>query len=159
MKARVGQLSPANTLRRVLTIESIVDEDIRKMEGRIGALVNRRRLMLAVIAERAKSVEHQDVPGMSTGIVCVEEKLLGGKDGRKTKVSKVDVPLLAELRATEKQIAEEIAEYTQKHSTTLNYAKLSDVPKEIRQRWLAEAEALERRRLLEEQREKDEKPN
>jgi Terminase small subunit len=87
--------------------------EISSRNARVQALQNRWDLMRQVIAERsqfyAKGVDAEDaaVPGGSTGLLVKDYK---GKEADKP-VYKVDTGLLAELRAHEKQAAEELEQW------------------------------------------------
>ena len=79
--------------------------EISSRNARVQMLQNRWDRMRRVIDERAASPAFADVPGGTTGLLVKDYK---GKDADQP-VYKVDTRLLAELRAHEKQAAEERA--------------------------------------------------
>ena len=70
--------------------------------------------MRQVIDERGGSAGLSDVPGGTTGLLVKDYK---GKDADQP-VHKVDTSLLAELRAHEKQAAEELGQWSEKRELT-----------------------------------------
>ena len=79
--------------------------DVRN--ARIQALQWRWEKMRQVIEERGASEEYASVPGGSTGLLTKDYK---GKQAD-TPVYKVDTALLSELRAHERQAAEELNQW------------------------------------------------
>ncbi len=122
--------------RRAAQRAAIEDEGIADKRRRIACLNERHGLMARVIAARAQ--EHAAVPGGDTGLLVREPKLVkvydvkhgrsgGAADdealtptGRVQIVHEyaVDTALLAELRATEKQAAQEAGQWTEKRELT-----------------------------------------
>ena len=78
--------------------------------ARVQILQNRADLLRKIIAERAASAEFADAPGGTTGLLVKDYK---GKDSC-TPVYRVDTALLAELRAIEKQAAQELGQWGEK---------------------------------------------
>jgi hypothetical protein len=81
--------------------------EISSRNARIQALQSRWDKMRQVIEERGASEEYSSVPGGTTGLLTKDYK---GKQAD-TPVYKVDTALLAELRAHERQAAEELAQW------------------------------------------------
>ncbi len=93
------------TVRRVAAAGA-VDHAIAKLEYRIVDAERRRRLMLDVIAARARAGETELE---KTGIVVKTLKRLGfGKDAVIVKEYKVDVALLTEWRENDRHVAEQM---------------------------------------------------
>ena len=84
--------------------------EISSRNARVQALQNRWDRMRRVIDERAASPDFAEVPGGTTGLLVKDYK---GKDAD-TPVYKVDISLLAELRAHEQQAAEELGQWSEK---------------------------------------------
>jgi hypothetical protein len=74
--------------------------------------------MRQVITERTASPEFADVPGGTTGLLT---KTYVGKDAIMP-VYRVETRILAELRAREKQFAEELGQWSEKREPTTNGA-------------------------------------
>jgi phage terminase small subunit len=81
--------------------------EISSRNARIQALQTRWEKMRQVIEERGASEEYSSVPGGTTGLLTKDYK---GKQAD-TPVYKVDTALLAELRAHERQAAEELCQW------------------------------------------------
>ena len=88
--------------------------EISSRNARVQMLQNRWDRMRRVIDERAASPAFADVPGGTTGLLVKDYK---GKDADQP-VYKVDTRLLAELRAHEKQAAEELGQWSEKRELT-----------------------------------------
>lgn len=97
----------------------LLERGVRERFNRVDALNDRHERMQKVIAARAEAPEMQDVPGGDTGLLVQRVKGVGGGDNF-TIVHEylVDTALLAELRATEKQAAEELGQWTEKRELT-----------------------------------------
>lgn len=94
-------------------LENVRRESIAVRSNRIAQLIDRARRMRALI--QARSEEHADAPGGSTGLLCREVKVLGkGEDAEVIDIYKADTALLREMRETEKQIAIEVGEWSEK---------------------------------------------
>lgn len=91
-------------------LSNIKRQGIQLQQNRIDGLAARHRLMLQVIEDRSEEMK-DETPGGGTGLLV-----------RRVKVSKmgifneyaVDTGLLRELREHEKQIAQELGEWTEK---------------------------------------------
>ncbi|HET9532668.1 MAG TPA: phBC6A51 family helix-turn-helix protein [Blastocatellia bacterium] len=134
-KARVAQI--LKEVRQRLKAKGIAAK-----ENRIAALVDRQRRMEEVIRARAK--EHKNVPGGRTGLLVKEtrfvkvfevkreqkpsesgdvqeqETLYPTKRVEPVDYYAVDTALLNEMRATEKQAAVELGEWTVKHEVKVD---------------------------------------
>jgi phage terminase small subunit len=117
-------------------IQSAIAEQTREIrrkgialhQNRVDALVERHKLMNQVIAERAAHPFYADVPGGTTGIVLKRLKAVKhvyepDPDDPDSKSSQAtveqweaedNVALMRELREHEKQIAQELGEWTEK---------------------------------------------
>lgn len=89
------------------------------VENRVAALQERWLKMQQVISERAAAPQMQEVPGGTTGLLVHQVKGIGrGDDFRIVDEYKVDDGLLAELRAHEKQAAQELAQWLERQDVT-----------------------------------------
>jgi Terminase small subunit len=113
--------SRVRELQETLSAATIALE-ISSRNARVQALQNRWDKMRRVIDERATSPDFAEVPGGTTGLLCKDYK---GK-AADTVVYKVDTGLLAELRAHEKQAAEELEQW----KTHIEVRKTIDVTPE-----------------------------
>src|SRR5450432_4499871 len=87
--------------------------EISSRNARVQALQDRWDRLRRVITERAAAPEFADVPGGSTGLLCVTYV---GKDADRP-VYRVDTAILAELRAHERQAAEELEKWKTRTET------------------------------------------
>ena len=105
---------------RVDEIIAELDAGVRRLaicrpERRIDRLNRVWIKMQRVINERAASIEMQHVPGGPTGLMVRNVKGVGkGEDFQLHELYEVDVPLLKELRETEKQAAIELGQWMEK---------------------------------------------
>lgn len=132
--AKPGQQGHA--LLKKLEIQSQIDAHLSEVkrrgiahkQNRIDALVERHNLIMQVVAERAKDPDVSGVPGGSTGLVVRQLKNVShhyekdpnnprSKDIRVIEEkweASLDTGLLRELREHEKQIAQELGEWSDK---------------------------------------------
>jgi hypothetical protein len=106
--ARIDELVEAfkKTVRR---------RGIAQLERRVDALNDRWQRMQQVIEERAADPTMGEVPGGKTGLVVRQLKGIGkGDDFKVVEMYAVDAGLLAEMRNTEKQAAQEMGQWTEK---------------------------------------------
>jgi hypothetical protein len=96
----------------------VIALEISSRNPRVQALQKRWDLLRKIIDERAASPEFADVPGGTTGLLVKDYK---GKDSCMP-VYRVDTATLAELRAHEKQAAEELGQWTEKRTTSVDVA-------------------------------------
>lgn len=83
---------------------------------RIAALNDRWNRLRRIIEDRADDESMEGVPGGSTGLLARTLKGLGrGDDFTVVAEYAVDTGLLAELRAVEKQAAQELGQWSEKH--------------------------------------------
>ena len=85
----------------------VIALEISSRNARVQALQDRWDRLRRVITERAAAPEFADVPGGSTGLLCVTYV---GKDADRP-VYRVDTAILAELRSHERQAAEELEQW------------------------------------------------
>jgi hypothetical protein len=89
----------------------VVDDEVLSSMGRVISLSLRRRNMLDVIAARAKHPDSQWAPGGNTGLIITSFKAVGRENVRP---HEFDATLSRELRETEKQIAIELKQWSEK---------------------------------------------
>lgn len=88
---------------------------IADQSRRLAALNDRWNRMRRVLESRADDPTMQGIPGGSTGLLVRTTKGIGkGADFQVIEEYAVDTGLLAELRATEKQAAQELGQWTEK---------------------------------------------
>lgn len=109
-------------------LAEIKRKGIAVQQNRIDALVDRHKLLYQVIAERAEHEFFADVPGGKTGIVVkhlktvrhIYERDPSDPESEEHQVAieqwetGIDTALLKELREHEKQVAQELGEWTEK---------------------------------------------
>jgi phage terminase small subunit len=109
-------------------LAAIDRQGIAHQQNRIDALVRRHRLLEQVVNERAADAFVADVPGGKTGLIVKQLKRVkhiylpdpDDEDGRASVEvedqweAAVDTGLLKELRDHEKQVAQELGEWTEK---------------------------------------------
>jgi hypothetical protein len=96
--------------------EAVRSRGIAIKENRVAALEDRWRRLRRVIEQRAASPQFAEVPGGSTGLISRDQKGLGkGEDFEIVDVYRVDTGLLKELREHEKQAAQELGQWADKH--------------------------------------------
>jgi hypothetical protein len=87
--------------------------------SRVCALEDRWLRLQQVIVERAASAEMQRVPGGRTGLLTHAVKGIGaGENFQVVDAYDVDASLLREMREIEKQAAQEVGQWTEKHEHT-----------------------------------------
>lgn len=85
-------------------------------EKRIASLNDRWKRLQKVVEERADDPNHQSVPGWKTGLLVHNVKSVGGgENATVVDLYEVDTGLLKELREHEKQAAQELGQWTEKH--------------------------------------------
>ena len=105
-------LTNADVCSRILELQTelsagVIALEIGSRNARVQALQDRWDRMRLVITERGNSEEFASVPGGTTGLLC---KTYVGKEADQP-VYKVDTGTLAELRAHERQAAEELGQW------------------------------------------------
>jgi hypothetical protein len=70
-------------------VKDLIEQDVQTRSGRVLELVEQRRAIKRIIAERAVFHDHQDVPGGKTGMVVTTRKQL--RDGEVFKEHAFDV--------------------------------------------------------------------
>lgn len=99
--------------------QAIVSQGIADKVERVRAQNDRWHRMRQVIAERAEAPETQDVAGGKTGLIVHNVKGVGkGEDFQLIDLYEVDTGLLKELREHEKQAAQELGQWSEKHELT-----------------------------------------
>ncbi len=88
---------------------------IAAKQNRVDGYVERHRRLQAVIDARAADRRYAEEPGWSTGLLVRSER----RRGAVVEVEfSIDTGLLAEMRALEKQVAQELGEWTEKREVT-----------------------------------------
>lgn len=95
--------------------QAIVAQGIAARQNRIDAYGDRWERMRQVIAERAGDRELADTPGGKTGLLVRTFKAVGGAIAEEFAV---DTGLLREMRELEKQAAEDLGQWADKHEVT-----------------------------------------
>jgi Terminase small subunit len=150
IRLRIQGLRASIDMKVMAEVENLIEHDVQTRSGRVLELVDRRRAIKRIIAERAVFGPHQDVPGGKTGYVVTRERQLG-KDGPIVKEHEFDVAVSRELREIDKQIAMELGQWVEKSDQTRRLASIEDLSDD------ALLQAIERGRRLKAQREQ--KPN
>lgn len=89
---------------------------IASLDRRVKALNDRWMRMQRVIEARADDPKYAEAPGGSTGLLVMTMKQIGsGDDADIVREFAVDTGLLKELREHEKQAAQELGQWTEKH--------------------------------------------
>jgi hypothetical protein len=104
------------------TRAALLSNGILTKQNRLDALNDRHGRMRRVIDERATDPSMGAVAGGATGLLVHRERMIGtGRNAQRVDEYEVDTGLLAEMRATEKQAAQELGEWTEKreHSGSL----------------------------------------
>ncbi|MDQ3832232.1 MAG: phBC6A51 family helix-turn-helix protein [Actinomycetota bacterium] len=97
----------------------VTRKTIARVEKRVEALQDRWNRMQQVIRERAEDGMLADVPGGTTGLIVHNVKGVGkGEDFQLIDLYEVDTGLLAEIRAHEKQAAQELGQWTEKQQVS-----------------------------------------
>jgi hypothetical protein len=104
------------------TRAALLSKVILTKQNRLDALNDRHGRMRRVIDERATDPSMGTVAGGATGLLVHRERMIGtGRNAQRVDEYEVDTGLLGEMRATEKQAAQELGEWTEKreHSGSL----------------------------------------
>ena len=115
VEGRMAELKPmveARLKEGAEKIAQVVEDEVTTSLGRVLSLAVRRRKMLDIIEARAKYPDHQWAPGGNTGMIITSERSLG-KFGM-VKTHEFDATLSRDLRETEKQIAIELKQWSEK---------------------------------------------
>lgn len=92
-------------------------QGIAAKQNRIDAYNDRWQKMQTVITERGLAPDMQQVPGGKTGMILRTYKQVGsGRDAELVEEFSVDTSTLAEMRATEKQAAQEMRQWDEDSS-------------------------------------------
>jgi hypothetical protein len=98
---------------------TVLRRAIARRASRVRALDERWKAMEQIIAERAHAPEMQDVPGGKTGLLVRKIKSVGsGENCQIVQEYETDVGLLKEMREHEKQAAQELGQWAEKHEVT-----------------------------------------
>lgn len=101
--------------------DAIKAEGIANRKNRIAAANDRWRKLQQVIAERAVDPRMADVPGGTTGLLVHQVKSVGfGENNQVIDEYVVDTGLLAELRAHEKQAAQDLGQWSERSKIDLD---------------------------------------
>lgn len=91
---------------------------IASRQNRVAAANERWRKMQQVIAERADDPEMETIPGGKTGLLVKTIKVVGtGPSAYEVGEYSVDVATLKEIREHEKQVAQDLGQWTEKQTT------------------------------------------
>jgi hypothetical protein len=100
----------------------VIALEISSRNARVQALQNRWDRLRQIITDRAAHYQaggddeyDKAIPGGTTGLLC---KMYVGKNAHRP-VYKVDTATLAQLLAHEKQAAEELGQWSEKHAVTV----------------------------------------
>lgn len=89
------------------------------VENRVAHLQRRHDKLNQVIIERGQSLEMQEIPGGKTGLLVHNVKSVGyGENSERVDLYEVDTGLLQELRQHEKQAAQELGQWAEKHDVS-----------------------------------------
>ena len=105
------------TLSTILNeaVDDGLQDAIADRRGRIRRLADRAARLRRVIEERAADEHFQQVPGGSTGLLRRQPRMVGSGDSTRVVWDyQVDAPLLKELRAHERQAAQELGQWNEK---------------------------------------------
>ena len=125
----------AADVERVIREVGPLDDGIFTRVGRARKLVEVARKIEQVIADRAASPDHADIPGGSSCLVVLKSMRNG------TKIAAVDTRTVAELRGTYEHIARELGQWVEKAETQQS-KKLADLTDEQMNELIAELEAM-----------------
>ena len=85
-------------------------------EKRVAQANQRHQALMQIVAERANDPDMQRVPGGKTGYLVRDVKQIGkGADAERIELFTLDVGLLNELRQIEKQVAQDLGQWTLQH--------------------------------------------
>ena len=100
-------------------VDVVREFGIGKLHYRVRARDRRHKLLMSVIDERAKCAPGAAIaPGAATGLLVHTVKSIGsGENAEKIDEYKVDVGLLAELRALEFETAKELGQWVDRQET------------------------------------------
>lgn len=88
-------------------------------DNRVKHMQRRHELLNQITAERSASPEMEDVPGGKTGLLVHNVKSVGaGMSAERVDLYEVDAALLKEQRDIERQIAQELGQWTDKRDIT-----------------------------------------
>lgn len=100
------------------TAAALKNKGIVERQNRIDAYNDRWERMQRIIAERSVAMA-DDAPGGATGLLVRLSRTLGrGPDTQIVEEYSVDTALLAELRATERQAAQELDQWAERRELT-----------------------------------------
>jgi hypothetical protein len=96
--------------------EEVRRRGLANLERRVRALNDRWNRLQRVIEARADHPDYAEAPGGTTGLLVKSVKQIGvGRDAREVEEFTVDAALLKELREHEKQVAQELGQWAEKH--------------------------------------------
>lgn len=105
-------------LRKEITA-SLTDCSIREVDTRVRALQDRWTRLNRIMEARGADPDHAKAPGGDTGLLVRTLKQLGrGEDAETVEEFRLDTGLLKELRDTERQAAQELGQWAEKHEVT-----------------------------------------
>lgn len=93
---------------------------VAKRRKRVKRLQELADAAISVIEQRAADPTLADVPGGTTGLMLRDVKVVGtGEDAERVDMYRVDTALMAEIRNTLKQAAQEVGDWTEKREVGL----------------------------------------
>jgi hypothetical protein len=96
--------------------EEVRRRGLANLERRVRSLNDRWNRLQRVIEARADHPDYAEAPGGTTGLLVKSVKQIGvGRDAREVEEFTVDAALLKELREHEKQVAQELGQWAEKH--------------------------------------------
>lgn len=101
---------------------------IAKRVKRVQRLQDLAEKAIAVIEQRAADPRMAEAPGGNTGLMTHTVKVVGyGETSEAVDVFTVDTALMAEIRNTMKQAAQEVGQWSEKHEVTKDSEELTQV--------------------------------
>lgn len=108
---RVASLKPAADAKVATQLQLIVAGKIHERVERIRGYDERKRLMYQLMQDRANDPEHQDVPGIRTGLLVVTWTTINKE---RVKEAKFDMALQQAINNLDKQAAIELQQWVER---------------------------------------------
>lgn len=102
---------------RVEIAAALKAEGIRRRENRLAEYQDRHDRLKLIVEERARDPLNAFVPGWKSGFLTHDVKF--GPEGEQVHLYKVDTGLLAAFLALEKQIAQDVGQWSEKDESAL----------------------------------------
>jgi len=113
-------------------VDVVVASNLRERDQRVQQLQSRHDRLNQIIRERAGDPEAQSVPGGSTGLMRRHLRSVGVKDGQMASDWEIDVGLLKAMAEIEKQIAQEIGQWSEKSQVSVMRSMADYTQEELR---------------------------